>query len=278
MEAVRRAPVAVKEQASAALRHKGSGRSWAQLMPDDHVREVITKSGLDPSTIVVVSDARFGTQIIRKRTTDWSTYRQVFMRQDWRFKDAAPPRTIIDLGANVGYASVWYHVTYPEARIVAIEPDAGNAAAARVNIALGLRNGADITLEQTAIWHTDSWLKIRNPTGKASGLQVHEAGPTEPGAFRATTVGSIMDRHAMDLVDLVKIDIETSERYLFAENTEWLDRVNCLGIEFHDRIAPGCREPVIAALDRHFVDYNEVVRGENTMFTRRQPLGTVPEI
>jgi hypothetical protein len=81
-----------------------------------------------------------------------------------------------------------------------------------------------------------------------------------------------MDRHGMDTVDVVKVDIETSERFLFAENTDWLDRVNCVAIEFHDRIVPGCREPVVAALDRHFGEYDEVARGENTMFQRHHRL------
>ena len=35
-----------------------------------------------------------------------------------------------------------------------------------------------------------------------------------------------MDRHGMETVDVVKVDIETSERYLFAKHTEWLDRVD----------------------------------------------------
>jgi FkbM family methyltransferase len=251
LEAMRRAPRAVAES---------------------RVRDMIRGAGLEPEDVVVISDEHFGTQVARKRTTDWSTYRQIFLREDWRFKRSISPGTVIDLGANVGYATVWYHATFPEARIVAIEPDAANSATARLNIALGCHNGADISLEQTAIWHTDSWLKISNPDGKASGLQVTEAEPGEPGAFKATTVGSIMDRHGMDTVDVVKVDIETSERFLFAKNTGWLDRVNCVAIEFHDRIVPGCREPVVAALDRHFGEYDEVSRGENTMFQRRHRL------
>ncbi len=247
-------------------------RRAPRAVADSRVRDLIRGAGLEPEDVVVISDEHFGTQVARKRTTDWSTYRQIFLRQDWRFKGSIPPRTVIDLGANVGYATVWYHVTFPAARIVAIEPDAANSDTARLNIALGCRNGAEISLEQTAIWHTDSWLKISNPDGKASGLQVTEAEPGERGAFRATTVGSIMNRHGMDTVDVVKVDIETSERYLFAKNTDWLDRVNCVAIEFHDRIVPGCREPVVAALDRHFGEYDEVVRGENTMFQRRHRL------
>src|SRR5215217_6218824 len=152
LEAIRRAPRAVARRARNGAAHDAP-ISPAGRLPDSRVRAMIRSAGLEPEDVVVISDEHFGTQVARKRTTDWSTYRQIFLRQDWRFKGSIRPRTVIDLGANVGYATVWYHVNFPEARIVAIEPDAANSAAARLNIALGCRDGADISLEQTAIWH-----------------------------------------------------------------------------------------------------------------------------
>jgi FkbM family methyltransferase len=228
--------------------------------------------GLDPSDVFVITEQTFGPQVVRKRTTDWQTYGQIFVREEYRFRHSVPPRTIIDLGANVGYATVWYHARYPEARIVAVEPEADNARTARINVDLACGNGGRVVVEETAIWHTDSYVKITNPKGSAWGFKVHEAEAGEQGAFRATTMSAIMDRNGMNTVDLVKIDIEAGERFLFAKNTEWLDRVNSIVIELHDRKVPGCREPVIAALDQHFVEYDEVVRGENTLFTRRHRL------
>lgn len=232
----------------------------------------IEQGGLSPADVIVVTDQQVGPQVVRKGTTDWATYHQIFVREEYRFRHSVPPSTIIDLGANVGFASVWYHTRYPEARIVAVEPDEANARAAQVNINLVSRSGARLDLEQTAVWHSESYVKITNPTGSAWGFKVHEAGPDEPGAFASTTMSAIMDRNGLGTVDLVKIDIEGGERFLFAKNTEWLDRVNSIVIELHDRKIPGCREPVIAALDRHFVDYDEVVRGENSLFTRRHRL------
>ncbi len=46
---------------------------------------------------------------------------------------------IVDAGANIGTASVWFKQQYPEAAVVAIEPDPGNAAVLRMNTA-GLDN------------------------------------------------------------------------------------------------------------------------------------------
>jgi FkbM family methyltransferase len=256
-----------------ARRWLGAGRpSHTTHSGPRPVVQTIQDGGLDPSDVFVITEQTFGPQVVRKGTTDWQTYSQIFVREEYRFRHSVPPRTIIDLGANVGYASVWYHGRYPKARIVAIEPEADNASTARINVELAYGNAGRISVEQTAIWHSDSYVKITNPKGSAWGFKVHEAEAGERGAFIATTMSAIMDRNEMDTVDLVKIDIEAGERFLFAKNTEWLDRVNSVVIELHDRKVPGCREPVIAALDRHFVDYDEVVRGENTLFTRRHRL------
>jgi FkbM family methyltransferase len=272
-EALRRAPSAVIRHERRWLGQRRQRlRSRANVYAWIRARRIIRGSGLDQSDVFVITDQKFGTQVVRKGTTDWPTYNQVFVREDYKFRHRTRPATIVDLGANVGYASVWYHANFPHARIVAIEPDIGNVRAARVNLALACGNGGTVEIEQTAIWHSESFVKITNPTGNAWGFKVNEAQAGEPGSFPATTMTAVMDRHAMDVVDLVKIDIEGGERFLFAKNTEWLDRVNSLVIELHDRKIRGCREPVIAALDRHFVDYDEVTRGENTLFIRRRPL------
>jgi FkbM family methyltransferase len=258
--------------ASRRLRLQDRYRSVRSRLTDGQARRIVRAGGLDPAKVLIISDPRFGKQIARKGTTDWPTFHQVFNREDYKFKHSVAPRTIVDLGANVGYSAVWYHARYPDARIVAVEPDAANASAARVNIDLGCRGGGRVDLVESAIWHRNATLKITNPNGNAWAFRVRETDPDEPGSFRATTMGELMQRFGLERVDLVKIDIEAGERFLFADNTEWLDAVNSLVIELHDRHTPGCREPVIKALDRHFVDYDEVVRGENTLFTRRHRL------
>ena len=242
--------------------------------PRSRAQAIIGRGGFSPDTTMVVSDPRFGTQMIRKGTTDWPTYNQVFVREDYDFHHDSP-RTIVDLGANVGYAAVYYHRRFPNARIVAVEPSGENVAAARVNVALA---GAtrSIDLVESAIWHSASQLRITNPKANAWAFRVAEAEPGAADSFAATTMASLMSTYQLDTVDLVKIDIEAAERYLFEQHTEWLDHVNEIVIELHDRFAKGCRQPVVDALDRHFGDYDEITRGENTLFRRKRPLARLP--
>src|SRR5689334_5293979 len=63
---------------------------------------------------------------LRPRTSDVNTFEQVFVHREHAIGLARPPRTIVDAGANVGYASMFFAATWPGARIIAIEPDAAN--------------------------------------------------------------------------------------------------------------------------------------------------------
>jgi hypothetical protein len=45
----------------------------------------------------------------------------------------------------------------------------------------------------------------------------------------------MLDRHAIDQVDILKVDIEGAERELFADScAEWIGRVKRVYIEFHE--------------------------------------------
>src|SRR5262245_14031180 len=63
---------------------------------------------------------------IRPRTSDRYVFEQIFLDEDYALSADLNPRFIVDGGANVGYASIYFAHRYPDAEIVAIEPDAEN--------------------------------------------------------------------------------------------------------------------------------------------------------
>jgi tRNA G37 N-methylase Trm5 len=199
----------------------------------------------------VIVDDRVGAQIARKGTSDWPDYDEIFSRGIYKFKHSVRPKVIVDLGTNVGYSAVWYHKNYREALVVAVEANPSAASAALVNIALAARDGGRVELEHTAVWNA-----VRS----------------DPSSSRTVTMNALMDRHALRIVDVVKVRIARAEEALFDDNTDWLDRVNSLVIELDDEEDPSRRKAVVAALDRHFVHYDEVVRGAYSLFTRRHRL------
>jgi hypothetical protein len=56
---------------------------------------------------------------IRVRTTDASVYAEVLLRQAYAFDLPFSPRTIVDAGANIGMASIYFTHRYPEAKVIA---------------------------------------------------------------------------------------------------------------------------------------------------------------
>src|ERR1041385_3761622 len=60
-------------------------------------------------------------------SSDWEVFIQIFVNQEYRcVEDIHDPELIIDCGANVGYASLYFLTKFPRAHIIAIEPDRAN--------------------------------------------------------------------------------------------------------------------------------------------------------
>jgi hypothetical protein len=67
---------------------------------------------------------------LRPRSTDIRVTYELFTKREleMRWPLAQQPKTIIDGGANVGYASLAFKRRWPEAYVLAIEPDSANLA------------------------------------------------------------------------------------------------------------------------------------------------------
>jgi FkbM family methyltransferase len=203
---------------------------------------------------------------VRLKTSDLSTYVKIFLEREYDFELAAEPRVIVDAGANIGLASVWYANRYPRARIVALEPEPSNFRMLCVNVA---RYPAIVPL-QTALWRSAGDVAVVDPGLGHWAFRTEEPGAAAPGsaAARALSVDALMRAHGIDRIDLLKVDIEGAEREVFADPSEWIGRVNSIAIELHDRMRPGCSRAVFAATG----DFaHEAWRGENLLLARTPP-------
>jgi FkbM family methyltransferase len=176
---------------------------------------------------------------LRIPSTDVLLYRQIFERHEYDVPVSRPPRVIIDAGANVGLASVFFAHRFPDARIIAIEPEAHNFALLASNVA----EYPNVVPVKAALWHTNTVLDLFDPGLGPWGYVVGRAGEM-PGTWRqhtdAVTLDKVMQTHGLDRIDLLKMDIEGSERGVLAQAATWIDRVDALIVELHDRKTPGC--------------------------------------
>src|SRR5262249_44431289 len=135
------------------------------------------------------------------------------------------PGVIIDAGANVGYASVFFAETFPKARIIAIEPEPANFALLQQNTA----PYANVTPVRAAIWPHAASVSIENPNDEAWAFRVQEGDRSNGNTIRGVSVPELVAEHGISSIDIFKIDIEGAEKELFQPGCEsWLKKTQIL--------------------------------------------------
>jgi FkbM family methyltransferase len=178
--------------------------------------------------------------LVRTWTSDVEAFWAIFVRGEYDSIDVeSAPQLVVDAGANVGYASVRFANRWPEARIVAVEPEATNSALCRRNT-LPYPN---IRVVEAGIWSSPGKLRIVNPS---SGKWAFEVEADEDGNIPAITLAQLSEGRR---IDLLKMDIEGAEREVFREPS-WLAYVGVVVVETETH-TPSTRDIVTAALERH---------------------------
>jgi FkbM family methyltransferase len=196
---------------------------------------------------------------LRKGTSDITVFKQVMVFDQYAAKDPNKKkvRTIVDLGANIGLSSLNFSIKYPDARIIAVEPEKKNFDLMLKNVE-GINN---ITCLNNAIWNRNSMLTLHDEGKGEYGYIVGEEPDRGFDKVKALTMDDIIEQFNIEKIDLLKIDIEGSEKELFASNYEsWLPRVDRIIIELHDWYRPGCASSFFRAVSH--AEYVMSVKGE----------------
>ena len=155
---------------------------------------------------------------------------EVWMTEAYELPFDIRARHIIDLGANIGAASVWLIRRYGGSKLVAVEPVPENAELTRVNLA---RTGIDTEVIPAAVAPRHGSARFTLSHSSAWG-RLGDDGPEVP----LITPQSLIERFPPNQrIDLVKMDVEGAEQELFKADLRWLGLVDCLVVELHaDRV------------------------------------------
>ncbi|HQP09810.1 MAG TPA: FkbM family methyltransferase, partial [Candidatus Omnitrophota bacterium] len=196
--------------------------------------------------------------------TDFGSYKLLghYYAEDHREGD---PRAIIDCGADIGSTARYYLRRYPRAHLIAIEPDPQSFALLQKNLAF-YRERVD--LFNKAVWpdRAEVALEYKGYRGKSSWKTFVRDAREQDERVTTVTIGDIVRQFGLQSIDILKINIEGSERFLFSENyRSWLDITKNIVIDLHDRFWPGCSDIFFRALS----DYNyELERRNNIALCR----------
>lgn len=204
---------------------------------------------------------------IRKNTSDINVFAEIFLFKDYNYKLPLSPRTIVDAGANVGYASLWFHKKYPSAHIIAIEPEKSNFDLLTSNT----QNVSNITLLQKGLWHKSTTLEITNKEGTKYGFITKEVPDSKEG-IKTCTINhllEIFEAKGFAKIDILKIDIEGAEKEVFSENIDhWIKKTKLIIIELHEESKSGCTDAVLNAMKKYRFELL-IEKGENLVYINR---------
>jgi FkbM family methyltransferase len=202
---------------------------------------------------------------LRKGTSDMAIFDQVFLLGEYDIALPFQPEIIVDAGANVGLFAAAMKSRFPQAKMICIEPDGDNYKMLEKN----LKGYTNVDLVHAGLWNSNTRLDIADRYKEGhSALAVEENEAT--GNVPAITMDKLISDFALPKIDLLKIDIETSEKELFSKNYEqWLPKVRTIVIELHDWLREGCSKTFFDAIDKTFSNYRYSICGENTIIENK---------
>lgn len=208
--------------------------------------------------------------LIRKNSSDTQVFKQVLIDKEYfpiikliELKNESKSiKLIVDAGANMGLSSVFFNYYFPNANIIAIEPELSNFNTLQKNI---LRNSLVKTILpiNKALWiNSSDSLTIANNfrDGKNWSCAIQQS-TSEVGKVEPITLKEIVNQYATEgkTIDIMKIDIEGSEAILF-ENESFVDlvikKVRFLCIEIHHEKM--CNESFLEKIGTNHFEVHEV--------------------
>jgi len=151
---------------------------------------------------------------------------QIFKSKLYGFKSQRPDPLLIDGGAHIGLASLYFSRQYPQSKIVAFEADPAIARVAKNNLdALGCHQ---VEVHSKAVWiHEDG--VCFDASGDDAG---HVCSDLRPGKERIPSI-RLRSELCGQPVDLLKLDIEGAEFDVIRDCRDVLSNVRQAIVEIH---------------------------------------------
>jgi FkbM family methyltransferase len=181
--------------------------------------------------------------------------REIFEGGEYRFASDKSDPTILDCGSHIGLSVAWFKRCFPQARIIAFEPDPENFRLLQTNVAINgfegveLLNVAVSSQRGTARFFGD--FGVAAPMASAHSLR-QEWGSQRSEQWILVNTVPLAD-YITEPIDYLKIDIEGVETEVMKSIKQHLHLVRAVGLEFHGtgRRARADEEDLVRLLDEN---------------------------
>ena len=163
---------------------------------------------------------------LRTYKGDISIFNEIFWQKSYFIPNEflKDPAVIVDLGGHVGFTSIFFSAHYPNAKVYSVEASKQNFSVLEFNV----QSFKNIVAINKAVYTDDGFISF-DESGLSYNNKIGEGGEQ----MEAVSVNSLLSSHGIEKVDLMKIDIEGSEKDILQKNTEWLEKTNAIIIELH---------------------------------------------
>lgn len=200
-------------------------------------------------------------------SSDFQVFRQIFSIQEYlpvvnAYNENYSNKkncclNIIDAGSNIGLTSLFFLDHFQNANIITIEPEIENYKILAFN--LDSAKKSKIVKINGALWSANCKIKIVNDFRDQLNWSFRVEESESMDAISAYSINQLIADNNFKILDILKIDIEGSEKQVFthaSSNLDFLKITKCIAIEIHDEF--DCRAAICNILtDYGFVLFDE---------------------
>lgn len=198
--------------------------------------------------------------------------REIFVNEEYRFNNSNAKPVIIDCGANIGMSVLYFKRCYPQATIIAFEPNPTTYSLLHKNVtSLQLK---DVTLHNLALANAEGTIPFHfnDDKGTLTGSIQSNRGGESVIDVKCEKLSSFINEFPH--VDLIKMDVEGAELKIVEDlmQTGAITKVNELIVEYHHNI-PGENNSL-----SHFLKLFEQAGFDYSIRTNFSSLGVMQDV
>jgi len=202
--------------------------------------------------------------VLRRDSSDALVYEQLILEEEYleiiklfQTKNLSL-ETMIDAGANIGLAALYFKAFYPNVKIVALEPS--DETYKRLEKNLSINNVENVKALKQGVWKENTFLHLDKGFRDKSdwAFRLLENKNPEMNTIKVENIDTILRANNWERLDLLKMDIEGGEVGIFESQEvvkNWISKVKVIVVEIHDEYE--CRENIYGLLKQNHFSIEE---------------------
>ena len=198
----------------------------------------LSRRGITLFQVSVLERGRAVKLPLRLNGTDCRVAKELFLNRPYDVP-VEHAETILDLGGNIGLATLLFHVRFPNATIAVVEPVPNNVSVLKETIRV---NNIPATLFEAVVGTEDGSARLfvsADPTTSSitpSSAVRNGSDVRDEITVEQLSVPTLMKKMGWNRIDLLKVDIEGYEKILLSSKNDWLRSVNFIVGEAHAHV------------------------------------------